>query len=227
MIWEQAYKTSPQSFRHYPNEELIRFIGRHYLSRTTREERQRLEALEVGCGNGSNLWAVAAEGFRAHGLDYAPTALELARATLARWKVSAELRQGDARALPYPDATFDFVFDVGALQCLTFTDLGKAHGEAYRVLKKGGRFFTYHFGRNTWDYDHGGGTFIDRHTVDNTPNPEAIYPNIGTLSMPEVSDMEESLSRAGFRPPFEIETVTKTYANRTKQIEFMVIGCVK
>ena len=52
------------SQRLYPNEELCRFLGRHFFSRTTREERRAIKVLELGCGSCSNLWMVARGGVR-------------------------------------------------------------------------------------------------------------------------------------------------------------------
>lgn len=225
-VWERLYRERPHAFRHYPNEELVRFLGRRYFHALPRERRREVRILEVGCGNAANLWAIAREGFDAYGMDIAPSALDLARATLARWGVEADLRTGDAQSLPYDTASFDAVVDVGTLTCLTFTDLRTAYREVHRVLRAGGRFFSYHLGRETWDYDHGGGTLIDRHTFDNIPSPDAVFPNLGTISMLEPQDAEGLLREAGFRE-IAIETVTKTYADRTKQVQYLVIECLK
>ncbi len=225
-IWEAKYREAPENFRRYPNEEMVRFLGRTYFRTTSPSERAAIRVLEVGCGNAANLWVIAKEGFAAYGMDISPQALELARLTLRKWGVRADCRLGDARALPYAPSFFDVVIDVGTLSCLTFTELGSAYAEIWRVLKEGGLFFSYHFGRDTWDFDHGGGALIDRHTIDNTPNPEAIFPDLGTLSMLEPGDVEELLDTLSFRD-LNIETVIKTYGGRSKHLQYLVITCRK
>src|SRR5262245_50522633 len=88
------------SLRRYPNDEMMRFLGRHFFSYSKcdsffhfmRPERQHIRILEVGCGGGSNLWAIAKEGFSAYGMDVAPEALSLCNQMLSMWGVSADLR---------------------------------------------------------------------------------------------------------------------------------------
>src|SRR5262249_23163408 len=94
--------------RLYPNEELLRFFGRHYFGLTA-AERLCLNVLEVGCGSGANLWMIAREGFAAHGIDFAPEAVALARSMLAHWQVEAVIEVADMTAARYPDAHFDVI----------------------------------------------------------------------------------------------------------------------
>jgi hypothetical protein len=54
--------------RRYPNEELVRFLARHFFPIPC-AERAAVPILEVGCGSGANLWMIAREGFAAHGLS--------------------------------------------------------------------------------------------------------------------------------------------------------------
>jgi ubiquinone/menaquinone biosynthesis C-methylase UbiE len=225
-VWDNLYRDKAESFRHYPNEELVRFLGRTYFKNRSQERCKAIRILELGCGNGANLWALAKEGFDVYGLDGSQRALELACETLEKWDVHADLNLGDVRSLPYADGWFDAVVDIGTLQCLTFTDLKKAYREAKRVLRENGWFFSYHYGRGTWDYDHGGGTLIDRHTFDNISNPEAIFPNIGTICMPEVDDVEGLLRSVGFQNS-NIETVVKSYNGRAQEVQYLVISCTK
>ena len=62
--------------RLYPNEELLRFFGRHYFP-LPREQRHSIRVLEAGCGAGPNLWMIAREGFDAHGVELSPAAVDL------------------------------------------------------------------------------------------------------------------------------------------------------
>jgi SAM-dependent methyltransferase len=97
--------------RRYPNEELCRFMGRHYFP-IPLEERRNVRILEVGCGSGANLWMIAREGFDAHGLDLSEEAIRLSARMLQHYKTKAILSIGDMTACPFPDEYFDAVVDI-------------------------------------------------------------------------------------------------------------------
>jgi SAM-dependent methyltransferase len=221
--WERAYAGRPQAFRHYPNEELVRFLGRTLLNGSDPGTRSATRVLEVGSGNGANLWAVAAEGFEAHGVDLAPAALRLAQATLDRRRVQAALTLGDALRLPYRSGAFEVVYDVVSLQHLPFERLGEAYREVHRVLRPGGPFFSCHMGAGTWDHDHGGGRLVGHHTFDNM-GPGALFPDLGIISLPEAADLGRELDAAGFRS-IDVEDVVKSYDGRTRHVQYLVVTC--
>src|SRR5262249_19664538 len=103
--------------RRYPNEELLRFFGRHYFPLPP-DERKAVRVLEVGCGSGANLWMIAREGFEAHGIDLSAEGIAVCREMLASWGVSATLNTGSMTACPYRAASFDVVVDVFSSYCL-------------------------------------------------------------------------------------------------------------
>lgn len=96
--------------------------------------------LDVGCGAGRHLAALARHGARAVGLDYSATLLaearDLRRTEGGRWP----LVRGDMRALPFATAAFDVVASF-------FTSFGyfgpdedrRVVTEAARALRPGGR----------------------------------------------------------------------------------------
>ncbi len=221
--WEDVYGDRPEAFRHYPNEELIRFLGGTLLKESDAGGRSGTRVLEVGCGNGANLWAVAAEGLQAHGVDLSPTGLRLAQATLRRRQVQASLTVGDALRLPYRTGTFDAAYDVVSLQHLPFERLGEAYAEVHRVLRPGGRFFACHMGARTWDHDHGGGRLVGHHTFDNM-GLGALFPSLGVISLPEAEDVEGALDAVGFRSIL-IEDVMKSYDGRSRHAEYLIVRC--
>jgi ubiquinone/menaquinone biosynthesis C-methylase UbiE len=92
-------------------------------------------ALELGCGTGVFLSRVAPSGAEIRGLDLSEDLLAKARARLAACP-NVSLDQGNAEAMPYPDAHFDAVYGSSVLHHL---DLDQALREAHRVLKPGGR----------------------------------------------------------------------------------------
>lgn len=83
--------------------------------------------LEVGCNWG---YALAYVGGQA-GVDINPDLVALAQ-LLAR---DREFKVGDARALPYPDKSFDTVMLPDVLEHLEWADVGTAIAEATRVAR--------------------------------------------------------------------------------------------
>jgi ubiquinone/menaquinone biosynthesis C-methylase UbiE len=97
--------------------------------------------LDIGCGAGVDSFVAArlvGEDGRVVGIDVTPAMLEQARAHLTRlgWP-QVIFQEGDAEALPFPDAGFDVVISNGVFNLSI--DKGKALSEAHRVLKPGGR----------------------------------------------------------------------------------------
>jgi AhpD family alkylhydroperoxidase len=95
----------------------------------------RGDVLEIGIGTGSNL-EVYADAVVLHGLDPSAPALSIARGRARRSERTVALVQGDAGALPYPDASFDTV--VATFVLCSVGDVGRSLAEARRVLRPGG-----------------------------------------------------------------------------------------
>ena len=93
------------------------------------------DVLEVAVGTGRNLPFYPAE-VRLTGLDFSPVMLAQARARAAELGREIDLREGDAQALPFADASFDTV--VCTLGLCGFPDERAALDEMYRVLRPQG-----------------------------------------------------------------------------------------
>ena len=93
------------------------------------------EVLEVAVGTGRNL-AFYPDDVRVTGIDFSPAMLEVARRHAAELGRQVALREADAQALPFPDASFDTV--VCTLGLCGFPDERVAIAEMYRVLRPGG-----------------------------------------------------------------------------------------
>jgi len=65
--------------RLYPNEEFLRFMGRHFFSKIPKEERANIKLLEVGCRSCSNLWMTSKEGLNSYGIDLSEESLILGK----------------------------------------------------------------------------------------------------------------------------------------------------
>lgn len=96
----------------------------------------RGDVLELAVGTGRNL-ALYGTGTRVTGIELSEAMLERARARAAELGLEAKLVQGDAQALPFPDASFDTV--VCTFSLCTIPDDRRALAEARRVLRPGGR----------------------------------------------------------------------------------------
>ena len=159
--WEKVYQT--QGYRaKYPNEELVRYISRLYkpFDSTSRE---KVKILEVGCGPGAHTWYLSREGFSVYSVDGSPTAIATARKRLYSEGLEAELILGDLVELPYPDNNFDGAIDVAAMECNTLENIKRILSEAYRVLRPGGKFFS--FAIKVGSYGYGQGDQIEDNTV--------------------------------------------------------------
>jgi len=67
------------------------------------------DLLDVACGTGNLAIPAARLGAKVTGVDIAPNLLDQARGRALQEEVRAEFREGDAEALPFPDAQFDVV----------------------------------------------------------------------------------------------------------------------
>lgn len=105
--------------------------------------------LDVGCGNGAftELVALQCAPRALHGIDPSSSQLEFARTRSAL--SDADLREGDAMALPYPDDRFDVA--VMPLVIFFVPDPARGVAEMVRVVRGGGLVAAY-----AWDM-HGGG----------------------------------------------------------------------
>ncbi|MFF4602654.1 class I SAM-dependent methyltransferase [Streptomyces sp. NPDC001339] len=94
------------------------------------------DVLEVAVGTGLNL-PLYPPGVRLTGIEWSPEMLAVARRRADELGRPADLREGDAQALPFPDASFDTV--VCTLALCAIPDDQRAIAEMNRVLKPGGR----------------------------------------------------------------------------------------
>ena len=141
---------------HEPGHEFLARLGKTRLRPGGREATEWLldhvdftadtRVLEVACNMGTTMVALAeAHGCRITGLDMNPKALEKARANIAAHGLNdvIDVLEGNALALPFPDATFDVVINEAMLTMLPRENKAKAIAEYFRVLKPGGVLLTH------------------------------------------------------------------------------------
>ena len=98
--------------------------------------------LEIGCGRGAGIEVIFRHFGAAYvcGLDLDALQIERARKGLeSKYAGRVSFMQGDAEQLPFADASFDAVFDFGALHHVP--NWQRSLTEVRRVLKPGGKFF--------------------------------------------------------------------------------------
>jgi SAM-dependent methyltransferase len=223
-IFEKGYAGHGAAYqRRYPNEQCVAFLAGAYFHLSV-AERRAIEVLELGCGSGANLWMIAREGFSAHGIDYSPAGIRVCREVLDCWGVSANLKVGDIRQLPYSTGTFDAVVDVLTTIHVAFDDHHTIWREVYRCLKEGGRFFSYHWGENSISL-RCGAPLIDHCTVGNISSGYP-YAGSGTNCFLSANEVHKGLTEAGFHD-VNVEKFTRTYKNQTQTFEYLVITARK
>lgn len=151
--WERDVYAHGRAMNRWPFSQLV-----SDLVRATRGlDPANVAVLEIGCGAGNNLRFLHEHGFRAAGIDGAPSAVRVARERLnAGGEGGCDIRLGDIGALPWPEGSQDFVIDRGTLTQVRMDDLPKVLSEVRRVLKPGAHFLSYDlFGMGSSDRRYG------------------------------------------------------------------------
>jgi len=213
--------------RRYPNEELLRFMGRNLFS-IDKEERSKIKILEIGCGSCANLWMVSKEGFDAYGIDISSEAINLGSQTLSKWGINANLETGSMTDLPYPDSNFDIILDVFSSYCLSMRDFEKCLSEVARVLKDGGIFFTYTPGKESDAFKNPlPSKFLDSSTLDGIHRKTSpFFGNTYPFRFIGINEHKSLIEKFGFKINY-LETVTRTYSSLEEQFEHVIVECVK
>ena len=124
----------------------------HHLLRLV--EFERLEkwrgraVLDVGCGAGVEVVRFARAQAVVTGIDVSESAITLTRQNVTQQGQNARLLVSDAEALPFPDASYDFVYAHGVVQYAA--DDRAVVAECHRVLKPGGTAMFQFYNRISW-----------------------------------------------------------------------------
>ena len=115
-------------------------------------------ALDIGCGRGDLMMALARQGADVTGIDYSEKALEIAQQAIdqqpADLKHKLKVSHSNATALNFPNQTFDYVFMTDIVEHLYPSELQKCFEECHRVLKPEGKLIV-HTAPNRWYNDFG------------------------------------------------------------------------
>lgn len=113
--------------------ELRAFIAAHPAGR----------ALDLGCGTGTNLLALAQAGWQVTGMDFALRAVNQARRRLSSAGYPAHVLLGDASKMAGVEGPFDLVLDIGCYHGLAVDTRAAYRDNLLRVLAVEGRFLIY------------------------------------------------------------------------------------
>jgi ubiquinone/menaquinone biosynthesis C-methylase UbiE len=144
-----------------------------------------MRVLDVGCGlGGPSRYLASTIGCSVTGLDLTAEYCEVAAQLAALTGLShlVDYRQGDALQLPFPDLSFDVVWTQHA--SMNIANKPRLLGEAYRVLRPGGRLVIY-------DVTAGSGGDV------HFPVPWAREPSISFLV--SSTELREAAQQQGFR----------------------------
>jgi SAM-dependent methyltransferase len=119
---EEVYRDDVFAGRGFPDEFFPFAPGAHVL--------------DVGCGPGIWTRELARRGYRTSAIDLTGTAVALARKSMELFGLEADIREGDAENLPFPDESFDGVVSHGVIHHTP--DTARCVSEMARVLRPGG-----------------------------------------------------------------------------------------
>ncbi|GHO93937.1 SAM-dependent methyltransferase [Reticulibacter mediterranei] len=105
------------------------------------QEKIKGPILDIGCGTGDATLYLAEQGYEAWGVDFSPTAIQLAREKAAQRAVQATFHVGDALNLQALSSRFETIIDSGLFH--TFSDeMRQPFVESLEsVLRKGGHYY--------------------------------------------------------------------------------------
>jgi SAM-dependent methyltransferase len=148
--WNESYRNR-DNFVFSPHEEVVRFIAKYARKRTGLDEYRDVAPrdeparfLDLGCGIGRHVIYCHDMGLDAYGVDLSDEAIGVAREWAARRGLAHpidRIRQGDIRALPWPDGHFDYVVSHGVLDSMPFSIAREACVDVARVMTAAGRFY--------------------------------------------------------------------------------------
>ena len=164
--WNRLFE-SPQNILRHPDPLAVE------LSQTLRRGSR---VLDLGCGGGRHLIALAEAGHRVAGMDIAPRGLEHCREWLASSSLEAELVLGDFRSpLPFNGSIFDAVLSIKTINHGDLEDIRQVFEEITRITRPGGRFVGSVI--SSEDARYGDGEQIAEHTFVHDRPPEDGVPH--------------------------------------------------
>ena len=153
-----TYGEWDEFYRNYPLEELGWELGKprpilvEYLQAGLLPKGS---ALDICCGVGTNTVYLAQNGFAVTGIDISRTAIEIAKQKAEAAKVNINFLVESFINLPFSDAEFDFVWDMGCFHHVEVEERPTFIAGVHRVLKADGSYMLTCFSyRNGHGWNH-------------------------------------------------------------------------
>jgi SAM-dependent methyltransferase len=163
-----------------------------------------LKAIDLGCGAGQNVVAMAKAGAIATGIDFSSKQIEQAKILAERESVDAEFFESDMRTLSrFKNQSFDMGITACAIAFVK--ELNEVLSEIFRILKPGGRFVLAVMHPTQYIIDGDEGSMYFNSTYPFKPRTLKWSWDIKESSIPfqhylrSVSEYHNALADAGFR----------------------------
>lgn len=225
VFYNNSYKSEGLGAqRRWPNEELCRFMGRNFFH-LDYNARKNMKILEIGCGSGANLRLFASEGFDTYGLDLSEEALGLVPQLVNE---PVALKQGDMCELDYAAETFDAIVDVFSSNCLDEIQYEKMTKSIHKVLKTGGKFFSYTPAKTSDAFlKYEPAIKIDESTLNGIYRQDSpFYGNFYPWRFMGVEDIDKYWDKKYFKVTY-CEKLSRTYNGMNEVFDFFVFEVEK
>jgi len=142
--WEDSYSRK-ENFIFYPKEEVVKFLNRYIRKKTGLNKfvshlksKNKLRALDLGCGIGRQTILFEEFNIEGYGVDISEVALTEAKklAEYFGYDLSERLIQLKEVALPFEDNFFDFAISDSVLDSMEFSFAQEYMRELNRTVKK-------------------------------------------------------------------------------------------
>jgi 2-polyprenyl-3-methyl-5-hydroxy-6-metoxy-1,4-benzoquinol methylase len=137
--WNTYYKSLTDAYL-FPNEYVVRsFLGKYPnldLDRNYRGKR----VCDISCGDGRNITALHKFGFDVYGSEISDEICQITMKKLRSTGVTADIRAGTNRSLPFEAGTFDYILSWNACYYMESVDhaISEHVNEYARIMKPGG-----------------------------------------------------------------------------------------
>ncbi len=103
------------------------------------------EALELGCGTGTNAITMAKHGWRVTAIDISARAIRRSKRRAEAAELEIDFRRGDVTRLIGIEGPFDMALDIGCFHTLSATDRSRYSASLTRAVRPDGVFLLYSF----------------------------------------------------------------------------------
>ncbi|HSG45164.1 MAG TPA: class I SAM-dependent methyltransferase [Anaerolineales bacterium] len=115
--------------------ELLEFIRTHPTG----------EAIDLGCGTGTNVVTLAQAGWQVTGVDFVPKAIRIAKHKIKKENIYAQLKVGDVTKLQDIHGPFDLALDIGCFHGISDKGKGDYLNQLDSILAPNGHWLMYGF----------------------------------------------------------------------------------